>query len=264
MTGKEFLKSKIKEKIEGFSNNEYTVDFNYYTPPYGRIHFSSIHKYYPYDYVNFDFIKGIDFEDYDNRLKNYPKSDRVVATTKNFCKRINEATAMLRFYYSKNFNIRDLREIFNLSKEEVPSGATAKPDISSITGHPEFVSGKGGVRIKIYDPTANKPWYSQKIYRTPVVGKLTKDKTRFTINTPTNTAVARGADITFLNVEDAEEFINNNPEIFSKFGKENISFSKTQTHDFQKIPVLGSDKAYVTTYYYKWRDREGKPMPIKD
>lgn len=259
MTGKEFLEKKIKENIESLGGTDYRITFSSYIPAFSektyRINFTDDHSYY--DYVYFDLTKGVDFDDYESRQKKSPKDEKTVTTTRNFCRRINEVTAMLRFYYSKNFNIKDLREIFSLSKEEAPSGVTKKPDVSEVEGYPDEVTGKGAVRVKIKQGSS----YNRFLYKIVTLGKPSKDGKHFTINAPSQIAVQHSAELTFLKKEDAEKFIADNNEFFSKYDKKDIEFVKAQTHNYVRVPVMNSTVTYVEKDYLRWRDREGKFSP---
>ena len=257
MTGKEFLEKKIKEIAENLSDSKYKIDIKFYDLSTGRsgtANFTDNYNYY--DWVDFSPIRGADIAEYEERLKKYPHDAKTVTLTKNFCRRLNDATAMLRFYYSKDFTIKDLREIFHLSKEETTKPVEQK--ISEIEGYPEEVSGKGAIRIKI---ETDAVYYGHPVYRIVILGKPSKDKKHFTITAPSQIAVQHSAELTFLKKEDAEKFIADNQEFFSRYEGEEIKFSKAQTHDYVRVPVMGSTVTYVNKDYIKWRDREGKFSP---
>lgn len=222
--------------------------------------------------VYFDFKEGIDENE---EYKTYTPdsgailryaSDKCLLKMRNIvmgiCRKINRATLLERFTLRRGLTIAQLRKIY----PDIPKPKEKiKPDIpegKDIQGHPDVIDKVTKcVRIKIKDRPNHFTHRLQ--YRMVTVGGITKDKKYFTTNSPLSIGVAHSSELTFLNKEDAQEFIDNNKEFFSQFDPNDIEFGRSQTYSLCKIPVFGSDKAYATKDYIDWRIHNNKPMPIK-
>ena len=166
---------------------------------------------------------------------------------------------MLRFYFKKGFSIKDIKVLFNLSDDDIPKDEkVVKPNVPTDGSYPSEVMGKGAIRIKVKE----NYHYQRNLYRIVALKtKLVENDSKFQAALQNPIGNLHSSEVSFLTKEDAEEFIKNNPDIFSSIEKDRISFITTQTHTFKRIPVVGSDKAYVDIGYLRWRDNEGKIIP---
>lgn len=254
MTGKEFLIKKMKEEINNIPTEFFQIATigspNFYIP------FKTKGNEFTYAYVNFDPVNGVDPSKitYSRNVKMpaHPEIEKI-------CSEIQKRTAMLRFYYKKGFSRKDVMTLFNLSEDDIPKDEKVnKPNVPTDGSYPNEVAGKGAIRIKVKENYR----YVRNLYRIVALKtKLVEDDSRFIASLQNPIGNLHSSEVSFLTKEDAEEFIKNNPDIFSSIEKDRISFITTQTHTFKRIPVVGSDKAYVDVSYLRWRDNEGKIIP---
>ena len=281
MTGKEYLKLKIiKEITKVLENNGFEIDhanvaFHYNSDEIG-IYLRSKDLLPALKYIGnereivyFYFDKGINLNSEFNRpfdrlsYKKVPSTilDQAKNATIDICTKINKETILTRFTLSKSPTIAQLRKIYPDIPKDPKEAKPLVPEGKDIQGHPDNIAQVTKcVRIKIKD----KPnFYTHRIqYRMISLGALTKDKKRFTFNAPLSIGVQHSSELTFLNKEDAQEFIDNNKDFFSQYNPRNIEFGRSQTYSLCKVPVLGSDKAYATKDYIDWRIENKKAMPI--
>lgn len=258
MTGKEFLIKKMKEEVLSIENDTFKLSAGSINLTYNFFHIMFLTKEYGFQYAwgQFDFVYGIDFSKvkFSTSVKQ-PVSPEI----EEICSEIQKRTAMLRFYYKKGFSRKDVMTLFNLSEDDIPKDEKIdRPNVPTDGSYPSEVKGKGAIRIKVKESSR----YGRDLYRIVALKtKLTNDNSRFIASPQNPIGNLHSSEVSFLTKDDAEEFIKNNPDIFSSIEKDRISFITTQTHTFKRIPVVGSDKAYVDVGYLRWRNNEGKISP---